>query len=130
MYRDRYQEALRDLIEAKMKGLTVKPRKIAAPPPVIDLIAALKRSLAQEAPASERVGPAPGKAPKAKPDRRGVRERLSQSNQAGITQRRDVSLNIGRHQSSLPIVTPTIRSNTLMMAEPSSLLSPAARPIW
>jgi DNA end-binding protein Ku len=34
-YRDRYQEALRELIEAKMKGLTVKPRKMAAPPPVI-----------------------------------------------------------------------------------------------
>ena len=29
------------------------------------------------------------------PDRRGVRERSSQSNQAAITQRRDVSLNIG-----------------------------------
>ena len=48
-YRDRYQEALRELIEAKMKGLTVKPREIAAPPPVIDLMTALKRSLAQEA---------------------------------------------------------------------------------
>ena len=32
-YRDRYQEALQQLIEAKMKGLTVKPREIAAPPP-------------------------------------------------------------------------------------------------
>src|ERR1700723_1978073 len=39
-YRDRYQEALQELIEAKMKGLTVKPREIAAPPPVIDLISA------------------------------------------------------------------------------------------
>src|SRR6202045_931765 len=29
-YRDRYQEALQELIEAKMKGLTVKPREIAA----------------------------------------------------------------------------------------------------
>src|SRR5438270_1819505 len=55
-YRDRYQEALRELIEAKMKGLTVKPREVAAPPPVIDLMAALKRSLAQEAPASKRRG--------------------------------------------------------------------------
>jgi DNA end-binding protein Ku len=69
-YRDRYQEALRELIEAKMKGLTVKPREIAAPPPVIDLMAALKRSLAQEAPASKRVGAAPRKARKTKPDRR------------------------------------------------------------
>jgi hypothetical protein len=32
----------------------------------------------------------------------------------------------GRYQSSAPIVTPAIRSNTLMMAEPSSLLRPAA----
>ena len=31
-YRDRYQEALRELIEAKMKGLTVKPKEITAPP--------------------------------------------------------------------------------------------------
>jgi DNA end-binding protein Ku len=39
-YRDRYQEALQELIDAK--GLTVKPREIAAPPPVIDLMTALK----------------------------------------------------------------------------------------
>ena len=69
-YRDRYQEALRELIEAKMKGLTVKPRGMDAPPAVIDLMAALKRSLAQEAPASKRLGAAPRKAPKTKPDRR------------------------------------------------------------
>ena len=47
-YRDRYQDALRELIEAKMKGLPIKPQEISAPPPVIDLMAALKRSLAQE----------------------------------------------------------------------------------
>jgi len=55
-YKDRYQEALRELIEGKMKGLPVKPKEIAAPPPVIDLMAALKRSLAQETTASERTG--------------------------------------------------------------------------
>jgi DNA end-binding protein Ku len=49
-FRDRYQEALRELIEAKMKGLPIKPREIATPAPVIDLMAALKRSLAQEMP--------------------------------------------------------------------------------
>jgi DNA end-binding protein Ku len=69
-YRDRYQEALRELIEAKMKGLTVKPREVAALPPVIELMAALKRSLAQEAPASKRFGAASRKVPKTKPDRR------------------------------------------------------------
>ena len=47
-FRDRYQEALRELIEAKMKGLPVKPKQIAPPAPVHDLMAALKRSLAQE----------------------------------------------------------------------------------
>ena len=46
-YRDRYQEALQQLIEAKMKGLTIK-RAVSTPTPVIDLMAALKRSLAQE----------------------------------------------------------------------------------
>jgi DNA end-binding protein Ku len=39
-YRDRYREALRELIEAKMQGLTVKPKEIVGPPPVIDLMAA------------------------------------------------------------------------------------------
>jgi DNA end-binding protein Ku len=37
-YRDRYQEALPQLIEAKMKGLTIRPRAVLTPP-VIDLMA-------------------------------------------------------------------------------------------
>jgi hypothetical protein len=41
-YRDRYREALRELIEAKMKGVAIKPREVSTPPPVIDLMAALK----------------------------------------------------------------------------------------
>jgi DNA end-binding protein Ku len=67
-HRDRYQEALRELIEAKMKGLTVKPKEIAAPPPVIDLMDALKRSLAREASGSKHT--APKKTKKTAPDRR------------------------------------------------------------
>jgi DNA end-binding protein Ku len=68
-YRDRYQEALRELIEAKMKGVAIKPRAVSAPPPVIDLMAALKRSLAKETPA--KVGRAgKGQRTKATPDRR------------------------------------------------------------
>jgi DNA end-binding protein Ku len=67
-FRDRYQEALRELIEAKMKGLPIKPREVPAPAPVIDLMAALKRSLAQEAPVAK--GAKPGKRTKAAPDRR------------------------------------------------------------
>ena len=47
-FRDRYQQALRELIEAKMKGLPVTPKEISKPQPVLDLMAALKRSLAQE----------------------------------------------------------------------------------
>jgi hypothetical protein len=42
---------LRELIEAKMKGVAIKPRALSVPPPVIDLMVALKRSLVQEAPA-------------------------------------------------------------------------------
>jgi DNA end-binding protein Ku len=41
-FRDRYQKALRRLIEAKMKGLPIKPQEVSAPAPVIDLMAALK----------------------------------------------------------------------------------------
>src|ERR1700751_31512 len=52
-YRDRYQEALQQLIEAKMKGLPIKPRAVSTPSPVIDLMAALNRSLAQETAAPE-----------------------------------------------------------------------------
>src|SRR6202047_4184029 len=66
-YRDRYQEALQELIEAKMKGLTVKPREIAARPPVIDLMTALKRSLAREASGSKHTA---AKKAKMAPDRR------------------------------------------------------------
>jgi DNA end-binding protein Ku len=47
-FRDRYHEALRELIEAKMKGLPVKQKQVFTPPPVLDLMSALKRSLAQE----------------------------------------------------------------------------------
>jgi non-homologous end joining protein Ku len=52
-----------------MKVLPVKPRTISAPTPVIDLMAALKRSLAREAPADG--GKASTEArTKAVPDRR------------------------------------------------------------
>ena len=67
-FRDRYQEALRELIEAKMKGLPIKPQEVATPAPVIDLMAALKRSLAQEAPSAR--GSAAKRGSTAAPDRR------------------------------------------------------------
>lgn len=52
-YRGRYQEALQQLIEAKMKGVTIEPRAMSTPSPVVDLMAALKRSLAEEPSAPE-----------------------------------------------------------------------------
>jgi len=68
-YRDRYQEALQQLIEAKTKGLTIKPRAVSTPTPVIDLMAALKHSLAQEPSAPEQET-AKRKRTKQAPDRR------------------------------------------------------------
>jgi DNA end-binding protein Ku len=64
-FRDRYQESLRELIEAKMKGLPIKPREISSPAPVIDLMAALKRNLVQD-PRPRKV-PRPKNAPKQRP---------------------------------------------------------------
>jgi DNA end-binding protein Ku len=69
-YRDRYQEALQELIEAMMKGAAVKPREVSAPPPVIDLMAALKRSLAQQAPAANGARASKEKRTQVAPDRR------------------------------------------------------------
>jgi DNA end-binding protein Ku len=68
-FRDRYQEALKELIEAKLKGLPVKTRPAARPAPVFDLMAALKQSLAQET----------GGAARGKPKRRAAADRRQSS---------------------------------------------------
>jgi DNA end-binding protein Ku len=47
-FQDRYQDALRELVEAKTKGLATAPRAVDEPPKVVNLMDALKRSLAQE----------------------------------------------------------------------------------
>jgi DNA end-binding protein Ku len=71
-FRDSYQEALQQLIEAKMKGLAIKPRAVSTPPRVIDLMAALKRSLAEEAPTPKRTAASRERRNRAAPDRRQV----------------------------------------------------------
>jgi len=67
-FRDRYQEALQELIETKMRGLPIEPRAVATPAPVIDLMTALKRSLAGETPPAKVA--AAKKRAKAAPNRR------------------------------------------------------------
>jgi hypothetical protein len=54
----------------KRKGLPVKPRAVTTEPPVIDLMAALKRSLAQETPAKCGRAKKQEERNKVRPDRR------------------------------------------------------------
>ena len=48
-YHDTFQDRLRELIEAKMKGKTITVEKEPTRAPVIDMMEALKRSLAKTA---------------------------------------------------------------------------------
>ena len=58
-FHDRYQDALRELVESKMKGqVTAASEAVEEPPKVINLMDALKRSLAREEASSGQAGPA------------------------------------------------------------------------
>ena len=75
-FRDRYQDALRELIEAKVKGLPrEKPQRFEEPGKVVDLMALLRKSIG-EAPARGAVKPA-GKAATGK-------KRTANSNQGSL----------------------------------------------
>jgi len=79
-FRDRYQDALHALVEAKTKGLAKPSREVEEPPKVVNLMDALKKSLAQEGGATAKSAKAepkrgakvPAKAPAKEPDRRQV----------------------------------------------------------
>jgi DNA end-binding protein Ku len=63
-FRDRYQDALRELVAEKTKGQVVATREVAEPAKVVNLMDALKRSLAKE-----EEEPAPPKEAAARPAR-------------------------------------------------------------
>ena len=47
-FRDRYQDALRELADAKLKGRALPAKAAVSAPPLVNLMAALKESLAKE----------------------------------------------------------------------------------
>ena len=71
-FHDRYQEALRALVDSKLKGeVTAASHAIEEPPKVVNLMDALKRSLArEEASGSGRATAAPARPSKSPADRR------------------------------------------------------------
>src|SRR5690606_40474563 len=73
LFADRYQDALQELVQAKVKGLPVRERPEPEPTNVVNLFDALRRSIG-EAPRKGPAGtrkPAPGRAkPRAKKSRR------------------------------------------------------------
>jgi DNA end-binding protein Ku len=71
-FHDRYQDALRALVDSKLKGeVAESSRSIEEPPKVVNLMDALKRSLArEEASAPQRTAAASAKRPRPAADRR------------------------------------------------------------
>jgi DNA end-binding protein Ku len=64
-FRDRYQDALRELVESKAGGKSLTRKRVAEQPQVIDLMDALRRSLAEGGGDKK-----PARKGKAEPDRR------------------------------------------------------------
>ena len=60
-YRDEFQEHLNELIEAKMKGKTIQPVPQKGKAPVIDMMEALKKSLAGRTAATPEAAPTPAR---------------------------------------------------------------------
>jgi DNA end-binding protein Ku len=59
-YEDRYEQRMRDLIQAKLKGVELEPIEEADEPKVVDLMEALKRSLGEGGSRKERKGSGDG----------------------------------------------------------------------
>ncbi|HTG18635.1 MAG TPA: Ku protein, partial [Reyranella sp.] len=76
-FRDRYEDALRSLIEDKRKGRPVKPQKPANDDKVVDLMVALKKSLEGGAGGGRRQRAERFAAAKGKPRKGGVRTRVA-----------------------------------------------------
>jgi DNA end-binding protein Ku len=76
-FRDRYEDALRSLIEDKRKGRPVKPQKPANDDKVVDLMVALKKSLEGGAGGGRRQRAERFAAAKGKPRKGGARTRVA-----------------------------------------------------
>ena len=87
-FHDRYQDALRELVQSKVKGeVTVTAEAIAEPPKVINLMDALKRSLAREEGGSGKAAPAARRLDARNPAAIGASRPCCCRSPAGATQR-------------------------------------------
>ncbi len=82
-FKDHYEEALRELVDAKIKNLPVpEPEVEKKPSKVVDLMEALRRSLAQASPS-----PAAGSQPGGETTKSTAASRVSKTTAAGGTSR-------------------------------------------